>query len=113
MKIFKLFLYAITVMLLCLMAFSCKTVKYVEREKIVVDSSAIIQNEGLQKTLHETIVNHEKEREQWEKTGVTFFEDEANRIPSSSKDSATWTTKTIGYTEGVPTTKIKFNEKGK
>lgn len=58
------------IILLCF--FSCKTVKYVDRVKVVTDSTVIEQNEGLQIALKETIENYEREREQWEKTGILF-----------------------------------------
>jgi hypothetical protein len=83
--------------LLLILAASCKVTKYVEREKIVVDSSVVIQNEGLQRTLQETIENYEREREQWEKTGVVF---ETTPCPEDSLKLS-------------PPTKIKFNDKGK
>lgn len=51
---------------------SCKTVKYIDRVKTVVDSSVIEQNLGLQRALQETIETYEKEKEQWNSTGVVF-----------------------------------------
>lgn len=52
--------------------FGCKTTRYIDREKIVIDSSLVQQNEGLQQTLIETIERYEKEREAWLTTGVLF-----------------------------------------
>lgn len=52
--------------------FSCKTVKEVVKTEVRYDSTAIEQNEALQRTLQETIENYEKERETWEKTGIIF-----------------------------------------
>lgn len=57
---------------LILLLASCTTTKYIDREKVVVDSSVVEQNEALQRTLHETIERHEKEKEQWENTGILF-----------------------------------------
>lgn len=57
---------------LAIVLFSCKTTKYIDREVIKTDSSAMIQNEGLQRTLQETIEHYEAERESWLKTGVLF-----------------------------------------
>lgn len=51
---------------------SCKTVKLIEKEKTIVDSSVVIQNEGLQRTLQETIERYEAEKDTWLKTGVLF-----------------------------------------
>ncbi len=57
---------------ICLLLFSCGTTKYVDRETIRVDSSWVEQNKGMQATLEETIINYEKQREKWEKTGILF-----------------------------------------
>lgn len=54
------------------LAFGCKTTKYIDREVAKIDSTVIEQNEGLQRALKETIENYEREREQWEKTGILF-----------------------------------------
>jgi len=63
---------AVFIVSLCLLLLSCGTTKYVDRETIRVDSSWIEQNEGLQRTLQQTIENYEKEREEWTRTGVLF-----------------------------------------
>lgn len=63
-----------------LFLFGCTTTKYIDREKVVVDSSVVEQNETLQKTLHETIEKHQQEKEQWENTGVTFYRDTVTKI---------------------------------
>ncbi len=62
----------LSVIIFSLFFLSCKTVKEVVKTKTVYDSTAIEQNEALQHTLQETIVNYEKEREQWLKTGILF-----------------------------------------
>lgn len=69
------FAYLILILLLAIIAlslFGCSTVKYIDREKITVDSSVVVQNEGLQQTLKETIERYEAERESWLTTGVLF-----------------------------------------
>lgn len=60
---------------------SCKTTRFIEREKVVVDSSAIIENTALKRTLSEELNRFEKEKEQWENTGVVF---ETTPCPDSS-----------------------------
>lgn len=56
-----------------LVAFSsCRTIKYVEKERVKIDSSVIQQNEGLQQVLKETIEQYEKILETASKTGVIF-----------------------------------------
>lgn len=65
---------------LILLLASCTTTKYIDREKVVVDSSVVEQNEALQRTLHETIENHQQEKQQWENTGVTFYRDTVTKI---------------------------------
>lgn len=50
----------------------CRTIKYVDRVKTITDSSVVEQNEGLQRTLAETIERYEAERESWNKTGILF-----------------------------------------
>lgn len=72
----------IAVVILLLLAASCRVTKYIDREKIVVDSSAVSQNETLKRTLKETIEAHEREREQWESTGVVF---ETEPCPDSTR----------------------------
>lgn len=51
---------------------SCKVTKYVDREKIVVDSSVVHQYNLLQKEYQQTIERYEKEKEMREKTGIVF-----------------------------------------
>lgn len=51
---------------------SCTTTKYIDREVIKTDSSVIEQNEGLQRTLQETIQNYESRIESINKTGIVF-----------------------------------------
>lgn len=58
--------------ILLLSFFSCKTTKYIDRVKVVTDSTVIQQNEGLKKVLTETIEQYEKDKENWEKTGILF-----------------------------------------
>lgn len=58
--------------ILLLSFFSCKTTKYIDRVKVVTDSTVIQQNEGLKKVLAETIERYEKDKENWEKTGIVF-----------------------------------------
>lgn len=65
----------VVAIILLVLAASCKVTKYIDREKIVVDSSVIEQNKTLQRTLKETIEKYEKERETWESTGVVFETD--------------------------------------
>lgn len=72
------------VFFLILLLASCTTTKYIDREKVVVDSSVVEQNEALQRTLHETIERHEKEKEQWENTGITFYENYEGGRPTKS-----------------------------
>jgi hypothetical protein len=51
---------------------SCKTIKYVDRVRTVTDSTVIEQNEGLQRTLAETIERYESQIESINKTGIIF-----------------------------------------
>ena len=64
---------------------SCKTIKYVDKEKIVIDSTYKEENEALFSLLKETKEKHQKEKEQWESTGVVFettpCPDTANKSP--------------------------------
>jgi hypothetical protein len=62
----------IAIIAACFFFTSCKVTKYIDREVVKIDSSVIEQNEGLQKTLKETIERYESERESWEKTGILF-----------------------------------------
>lgn len=63
-------LFAVLALATC--AGGCRTIKYVEREKVKIDSSVIQQNEGLQQVLKETIEQYEKILETASKTGVVF-----------------------------------------
>jgi hypothetical protein len=54
---------------------SCSTVKYVDRVRTVTDSTALIQNEGLQRTLQETIANYEKQLQDSSGVRVEFITD--------------------------------------
>jgi len=59
-------------LLFILLLSACKTTKYVDRVETKVDSSVVYQRDQLQKTLRETITQYEKEKQQWETTGVVF-----------------------------------------
>jgi len=59
-------------LLFILLLSACKTTKYIDRVETKVDSSVIYQRDMLQRTLKETIEQYEKERHQWETTGVVF-----------------------------------------
>jgi len=65
---------------------SCKTVKYIEKEKIVIDSTYKEENTALFNLLKETKEKYQKEKEQWENTGVVFettpCPDTANKSPA-------------------------------
>lgn len=66
--------------------FSCKTTKFVEKEKIVVDSTAIKERDAVKRVLKEAIEQFEKEKEQWESTGIIF---ETTPCPDSTKTQPT------------------------
>ena len=77
MKVIKLIVFIFPFFL-----FSCKTTKFVEKEKIVVDSTAIKQRDAIARVLKEEVERFEKEKEQWESTGVIF---ETTPCPDSTK----------------------------
>lgn len=52
--------------------FSCKTTKEVAKTENIYDSVARKENKALRRFLSEEIERFEKEREQWESTGVVF-----------------------------------------
>lgn len=66
------FIIVIILLLVALLSSSCKTTKFIEKEKIVVDSTAITQRDVFQKTLKETIESWKKEKQSWETTGIVF-----------------------------------------
>ncbi len=74
--------YAAVYILISILIFSCKTTKFVEKEKLIVDSIAIKQRDAIARVLKEEIERFEKEKEQWEETGVTF---ETTPCPDSTK----------------------------
>lgn len=63
------------ILLLPVFFFSCRTIKEVVKIETVYDSTAIRENEKLQKAYQEMVETYEKERESWEKTGVVFETD--------------------------------------
>ena len=67
MKVIKLIVFIFPFFL-----FSCKTTKFVEKEKIVVDSTAIKQRDAIARVLKEEIERFEKEKEEWNNTGISF-----------------------------------------
>jgi hypothetical protein len=71
----KLFMRLTYILFIIFLFASCKVTKYVDREKIIVDSSVVHQYNLLQKEYQQTIERYEKERETWEKTGVVFDTD--------------------------------------
>ena len=73
-------LYAI--IFISIILFSCKTTKYIDKIKTVVDSTAIKQRDALSRTLKETIEDFEKEREDWSNTGISF---DTTPCPDSTK----------------------------
>lgn len=74
--------YIVIIFTTSLLFYSCKTTKYIDKVKTVVDSTAINQRDALVRVLKEEIDRFEKEREQWENTGVTF---ETTPCPDSTK----------------------------
>lgn len=74
-KFYNLFAFIVVTILLLIMAFGCKTVKEVYKERKVYDSTAIRENKALRRFLSEEIERFEKERETWESTGVVFETD--------------------------------------
>lgn len=105
----------IIILLLVVMAFSCKTVKEVVKVETKYDSTAINENKQLRLFLSEEIERFEKEREAWENTGVTFFRDNVV-AGTDTTGKINWTTKASDppYTVHAytPPTKIIF-ENGK
>ena len=65
---------------------SCKTVKEVTKEVVKYDSTSIKENKALKRVLAEEIERFEKEKEQWERTGVIF---ETTPCPDSAKTMPT------------------------
>lgn len=59
--------------ILLIFLFSCKTVKEVTKEVVKYDSTAIKENAALHRFLAEEIERFEKERETWDKTGISFY----------------------------------------
>lgn len=81
----------IIILLLVIMAFSCKTVKEVVKVETRYDSTAINENKQLRLFLSEEIERFEKDREAWENTGVTFYNPGDLVISSPLKyDSSLW-----------------------
>lgn len=58
--------------ILVILLFSCKTTKYIDRVKTVVDSTAIKQRDAIARVLKEEVDRFEKEREEWNNTGISF-----------------------------------------
>lgn len=52
--------------------FSCKVTREINKEVVKYDSVAIKENAVLKRILNEEIERFEKEREEWENTGVVF-----------------------------------------
>ncbi len=73
---------SIVVLIITLPIFSCKTTKFVEKEKIIVDSTAIKQRDAIARVLKEEIERYEKEKEEWNNTGIVF---ESTPCPDSTK----------------------------
>lgn len=65
---------------------SCKTVKEVTKEVTKYDSTAIREAAALKRVLSEELERFEKEKEQWESTGVIF---ETTPCPDSTKTMPT------------------------
>lgn len=65
---------------------SCKTVKEVTKEVTKYDSTAIKEAKALKRVLSEELERFEKEKEQWESTGVIF---ETTPCPDSTKTMPT------------------------
>lgn len=70
------------ILILSISLFGCKTTKFIEKEKIIVDSTAIKERDAIARVLKEEVERFEKEKEQWETTGVTF---ETTPCPDSTK----------------------------
>lgn len=71
-RTYEIISFLFIIFILLFLAFGCKTTKYIDREVVKIDSAVVEQNEGLQRALKETIEIYEREREQWEKTGILF-----------------------------------------
>ena len=72
-------------MILCvvIMSFqSCKTTKQITKEIVRYDSAAIKESAVLKRMISEQIESFEKEKQQWENTGVIF---ETTPCPDSTK----------------------------
>ncbi len=72
----------LTLLFIVLILYSCKTTRIIEKERMTVDSSSIKERDVLKRVLKEELERFEKEKQQWENTGVVF---ETESCPDSTK----------------------------
>lgn len=80
------------IVIISLFAISCKTTKFIEKEKIVVDSTSIKQRDAIARVLKEEVERFAKEKEEWNNTGISF--------DTTPCDSATKTVTKIVFDNG-------------